>query len=109
MCSRGTDDAVAAVRGRFRVRMFCFSRHRDAPGTPGAKGVGGRARTEFDRQAEEKVKSPMLGNGRLPRTPRGGVRGIDRPKRHRAMAARYDRLAVGYEATVLVAGIDEWL
>jgi hypothetical protein len=35
--------------------------------------------------------------------------GINRPKRHRAVAARYDRLAVRYKAAVLVAAINEWL
>jgi len=34
---------------------------------------------------------------------------FNRLKRWRAVATRYDKLAVRYEATVLIAAMDDWL
>ncbi len=45
-------------------------------------------------------------NWEEPRNPGGG---INQYEQHRAVASRYDKLAVRYEATIHVTAINEWL
>lgn len=107
---RGDSPQFEVVLGRIRVPRLGCVRSRVRPRRVRAdKAYASRKNRAYLRCRGMRCTIPDKADQVRNRRKRGSSGGRPPKFGHRAVATRYDKLAVRYEATVLVAAINEWL